>query len=82
MKRSTKRWLGAIVVLLIAGGLVYANFAFRKETGKEVTVETIQTRDLTAIVTASGKIQKHELVRALTGAGGDPSGTRDGSAGG
>ena len=62
MKRATKRWLGAIVVLLIAGGLVYANFAFRKETGKEVTVETIQTRDLTAIVTASGKIQAERTV--------------------
>ncbi len=49
-------------MLLIAGGLVYANFAFRKETGKEVTVETIQTRDLTAIVTASGKIQAERTV--------------------
>ena len=48
MKRSTKRWLGAIVVLLVAGGLAYANFAFRKKTGKEVTVEAIQARDLTA----------------------------------
>ncbi len=62
MKRSTKRWLGAIVVLLIAGGLVYANFAFRRVTGKEVTVEAIQARDLTAIVSASGKIQAERTV--------------------
>ncbi len=62
MKRSTKRWLGAIVVLLVAGGLAYANFAFRKQTGKEVTVEAIQARDLTAIVSASGKIQAERTV--------------------
>ena len=62
MKRSTKRWLGAIVVLLIAGGLAYANFAFRKQTGKEVTVEAIQARDLTSIVSASGKIQAERTV--------------------
>jgi HlyD family secretion protein len=62
MKRSTKRWLGAVVVLAIAGGLAYANFAFRKETGKEVTVEAVQTRDLTAIVSASGKIQAKRTV--------------------
>jgi HlyD family secretion protein len=62
MKRSTKRWLGAIVVLLVVGGLAYANFAFRKVTGKEVTVEAVQARDLTAIVSASGKIQAKRTV--------------------
>jgi HlyD family secretion protein len=62
MKRSTKRWLIAIVVLVIAGGLAYANFAFRKKTGKEITVEAIQARDLTAIVSASGKIQAKRTV--------------------
>ncbi len=62
MTRSTKRWLGAAVVVAIAAGLAYANFAFRKDTGKEVTVEAVQTRDLTAIVTASGKIQAKRTV--------------------
>ena len=62
MKRSTKRWLIAIVVLVIAGGLAYANFAFRKKTGKEITVEAIQARDLTAVVSASGKIQAKRTV--------------------
>lgn len=62
MKRSTKRWLGAAVVLAVVAGLAYANFAFRKQTGKEVTVEAIQTRDLTAIVAASGKIQAKRTV--------------------
>ena len=42
MKRSTKRWLGAIVVLAIVAGLAYANFAYRKKTGKEVTVEAVK----------------------------------------
>ncbi len=62
MKRSTKRWLWAVVVLAIAGGLAYANFAFRRTTGKEVTVEAVQARDLTAIVSASGKIQAKRTV--------------------
>ncbi len=62
MKRSTKRWLGAIVVLAIAAGLAYANFAYRKKTGKEVTVEVVQARDLTAVVSASGKIQAKRTV--------------------
>jgi HlyD family secretion protein len=62
MKRATKRWLGAAVVLAIVAGLAYANFAFRKKTGKEVTVEAIQARDLTSIVTASGKIQAKRTV--------------------
>ena len=62
MKRSTKRWLGAIVVLAIVAGLAYANFAYRKKTGKEVTVEAVQARDLTAIVSASGKIQAKRTV--------------------
>ncbi|BCS34572.1 RND transporter [Luteitalea sp. TBR-22] len=62
MKRSTKRWLGAAVVLAIVAGLAYANFAYRKKTGKEVTVEAIQTRDLVQIVSASGKIQAKRTV--------------------
>jgi HlyD family secretion protein len=62
MKRSTKRWLGAIVVLAIAAGMAYANFAYRKKTGKEVTVEAVQARDLTAVVSASGKIQAKRTV--------------------
>jgi HlyD family secretion protein len=62
MKRSTKRWLGAAVVLAIVAGLAYANFAFRKQTGKEVTVEAVQARDLTAVVSASGKIQAKRTV--------------------
>lgn len=62
MKRATKRWLGAAVVLAIVAGLAYANFKFRKKTGKEVTVEAIQARDLTSIVTASGKIQAKRTV--------------------
>jgi HlyD family secretion protein len=62
MKRSTKRWLGAAVVLAVAAGLAYANFAFRKKTGKEVTVEAVQARDLTALVSASGKIQAKRTV--------------------
>src|SRR5215510_2769262 len=51
--------LGAIVLL---GAIVGANLYFKKETGPTVTVEKIKTRDLEAVVSASGKIQPKRLV--------------------
>ena len=62
MKRSTKRWLGAIVVLAIVAAWPTPISRIRKKTGKEVTVEAVQARDLTAIVSASGKIQAKRTV--------------------
>jgi HlyD family secretion protein len=46
--------LGVVVILAAA---VAASFYFRRQTGIEVTVETLRTRDLEALVSASGKIQ-------------------------
>jgi HlyD family secretion protein len=51
--------LGVVVVL---GAIVWANFAFKKEKGTTVTVEAIKTRDLEAIVSASGKIRARRTV--------------------
>src|SRR6185295_6136201 len=42
--------------------LVAANLYYKKDKGVKVTVETIKTRDLEAIVSASGKIQPKRLV--------------------
>jgi HlyD family secretion protein len=57
-----KKWFWIVVVLLVAGGAAAAAFARRGENGTLVTVETIQKRDLEAIVSASGKIEPKKTV--------------------
>ena len=57
-----KKWVLVLIVLLLAGGVAAAFFARRGETGILVTVETIQKRDLEAIVSASGKIEPKKTV--------------------
>src|SRR5215217_3457673 len=52
-----------IGVVLIAGAVVGANFYFKKDKGLTVTTDVIKTRDLEAIVSASGKIQPKRLVK-------------------
>jgi HlyD family secretion protein len=51
--------VGAVVVL---GGAVGANVWMKRTPGKTVTTEKVQTRDLEAIVSASGKIQARTTV--------------------
>lgn len=57
-----KKWVLVVIVLVLAGGAAAAYFANRGETGIIVTVETIQKRDLEAIVSASGKIEPKKTV--------------------
>jgi HlyD family secretion protein len=57
-----KKWFWIVLVLLVAGGGAGAAFARRGETGTTVTVESIQKRDLEAIVSASGKIDPKKTV--------------------
>jgi HlyD family secretion protein len=57
-----KKWFWIVLVLLVAGGGAAAAFARRGETGTTVTVESIQKRDLEAIVSASGKIDPKKTV--------------------
>lgn len=56
-----KKWLVVIVALVVIGGLG-SYFARRRDTGVPVSSEVIQQRDLSAIVTASGKIQPKRSV--------------------
>ncbi|MFN7915419.1 MAG: efflux RND transporter periplasmic adaptor subunit [Vicinamibacterales bacterium] len=51
--------LAVVIVAGIGGGAAYR---FRKAPGPKVTVETIRSRDLEAVVSASGKIQPKRLV--------------------
>jgi HlyD family secretion protein len=52
----------ALAIVLVGAAVVGANFYFKKDTGLAVTTETIKTRDLEAIVSASGKIQPNRVV--------------------
>ncbi|HJU41625.1 MAG TPA: efflux RND transporter periplasmic adaptor subunit [Vicinamibacterales bacterium] len=57
-----KKWVWVVIVVLVAVGSMGAYFARRGENGTLVTVETIQKRDLEAIVSASGKIEPKKTV--------------------
>jgi HlyD family secretion protein len=57
-----KKILIALGILVVLGGIVYANFAFKRTKGVEITVERIQRRDLEAIVSASGTVQPKQSV--------------------
>ena len=59
---SRKNVLIAIVVVLIGAGVVAANLYYKKDKGLTVTTDVVKTRDLEAIVSASGKIQPKRLV--------------------
>ncbi|MGE3191795.1 MAG: efflux RND transporter periplasmic adaptor subunit, partial [Vicinamibacterales bacterium] len=57
-----RKWVLVLLVLVVAGGGAAAYFARRAETGVQITAETVQRRDLEAIVSASGKIQPKKTV--------------------
>src|SRR6185503_919635 len=51
-----------IAVVLVGAAVVAANLWYRRDTSPTVTTEAIKTRDLEAVVSASGKIQPKRLV--------------------
>src|SRR5882762_10382843 len=59
---SRKNVLIALVVIIIGAAVVAANLYFRKDKGLVVTTDVIKTRDLEAVMSASGKIQPKRLV--------------------
>ena len=61
MTRNKKILIGGGVVVIL-GALAFANIKFKRKEGTTVNVETVQKRDLQAIVSASGKIQPQRLV--------------------
>ena len=61
MSRNRKLLIAAVAVIVI-GGVAGSAWWFRRSTAPSVTVETIKTRDLEAIVSASGKIQPKRFV--------------------
>src|SRR5437899_4006771 len=59
---SRKNVLIAVSVILVGAAVIAANLYFKKDKGLTVTTEVIKSRDLEAIVSASGKIQPKRLV--------------------
>jgi HlyD family secretion protein len=59
---SGKNMLIAVAVVLVGAAVVGANLYFKRDNGLSVTTEAIKTRDLDAIVSASGKIQAKRTV--------------------
>ncbi|MEP6782554.1 MAG: efflux RND transporter periplasmic adaptor subunit [Acidobacteriota bacterium] len=57
-----KKWFWILLVLVVALGAAATAFARRGDQGITVTIETIQKRDLEAIVSASGKIDPKKTV--------------------
>ena len=57
-----KKWVWALIALAVVGGISATVFSRRQDQGITVTAETIQKRDLEAIVSASGKIEPQKTV--------------------
>src|SRR6267378_3526485 len=59
---TRKKILITLAIVLIGAGVVAANLYYRRDKGLTVTTDVIKTRDLEAVVSASGKIQPKRLV--------------------
>src|ERR1700739_1543826 len=59
---SRKNILIVLAFIVVAAAVVGANFYFKKDKGLSVKTGVVKTRDLEAIVSASGKIQPKRLV--------------------
>ena len=59
---SRKNVFITIVVVLIGAAVVAANVYYKKDKGLSVTTDFIKSRDLEAIVSASGKIQAKRTI--------------------
>lgn len=57
-----RKWVLVVVALLVVGGGAAAYVVRRNDAGVTVTAETIERRDLEAIVSASGKIEPKKTV--------------------
>ena len=59
---GTKKLFIGLGIVVILGAIAFANFRFKRVEGVTVNIEAIKTRDLEAIVSASGKIQPKRSV--------------------
>jgi HlyD family secretion protein len=59
---TRKKVIIALVIVAVLAAVVGANVYFRRDQGISVTTEAIRTRDLEALVSASGKVQPKRRV--------------------
>src|SRR3990167_1314951 len=59
---TRKNVLITLSIVLVGAGVVAGNLYYRRDTGITVTTDVVRTRDLEAVVSASGKIQPKRLV--------------------
>ena len=59
---TRKNILITLAIVLVGAAVVAGNLYYRREKGLTVTTDVIKTRDLEAVVSASGKIQPKRLV--------------------
>src|SRR5438132_13438459 len=59
---ARKNVLITLTIIAIGAAVVAASLYFRRDKGVAVATEAVRTRDLEAIVSASGKIQPKRLV--------------------
>jgi HlyD family secretion protein len=57
-----KKWLIGIGLVVVLAAVAIANLSLKRPTGVTVNTEKIETRDLEAIVSASGKVQAKSSV--------------------
>src|SRR6185436_5708407 len=57
-----KKVLIVVGVVLVGAAVVAANLYYRRDTGLNVSAETLRNRDLEALVSASGKVQPKRQV--------------------
>ena len=60
---TRKKVIIAIIVVLVLGAAAGANVYFRREQGPSITAEEIRSRDLEALVSASGKVVPNREVQ-------------------
>ena len=59
---TRKNILITVAIVLVGAAVVAGNLYYRRDKGLTVTTDVIKTRDLEAVVSASGKIQPKRLV--------------------
>lgn len=59
---TRRKLLIALGVIVVLGGIAFANFRFRRTTATSVTVEAVARHNLEAVVSASGKVEAKRSV--------------------
>jgi len=67
---TRKKLLIGLIIVVVLGGMAWANLSIKRPSGVTINVEKIEARDLEAQVTASGKVQPRRTVKVSNEASG------------